>query len=77
MKEIILKIPNKHYDFFNELIEQLEFVEKIDTPTIKKSKTSAEHLKNLKIVELGLKEMQLVNQRKLKTKPTRQLLNEI
>ena len=74
---MILKIPNKHYDFFNELIEQLGFVEKVDTPTTKKSKISAEHLKNLKIVELGLKEMQLVSQGKLKTKPARQLHSEI
>ncbi len=75
MKEVTVKVPNKHYKFFNELIDQLGYVEKVK-PAAQKPLTAAQQ-KTLKGIERGLREMQLVNQGKLKTKSARDLLNEL
>ncbi len=70
MKEVTLKIPEKKYKFFMELIKSLDFV-KLDK--------GAEDLKEqqLESVKRGFEEMKLIKEGKLKTTSAKDFLDEL
>ena len=69
MKEITLKIPDKKFRFFMELIKSLDFVQVKEDGDAKE-----EIIANLKE---GFREMQLYKEGKLKGTPLQDFLNEL
>lgn len=67
MKEIIIEIEEKKYDFFLDLLRNFDFV------SIKK--TSREN--DLLFVAKGMKEAKLASEGKIKSRPAKSFLNEI
>jgi hypothetical protein len=75
MKEITVKIPEEHLEFFNELIDQLPFVERVNDTPPKKKKSEKE--KVLQDIERGFKELQLVHQGKRSSRSAKEFANEL
>lgn len=73
MKEITVKVPEEQLGFFNQLIEQLGFVEKKKVSQKKRS----DKQRILKGIEKGLKQVKLVKEGKLKARPLKNFLNEL
>ena len=71
MKEVIVKVPDKKYKFFMELIQCLGFVkvEKTDAGDSKE-----EIIANLKS---GFAEMKLIKEGKMQGTPLKDFLNEL
>ena len=72
MKQITLSISENKYPFFIELIENLDFVKVKEKESTEPTK---EEIK--KNIKQGLKELKLIEQGKLKTRPAREFLNEL
>lgn len=68
MKQITLNIPDNKYPFFLELIQNLEFVK------VQEESSSEEVLRG---IEQGLKEVKLVEEGNLKSRPVKDFLNEL
>jgi hypothetical protein len=68
MTQITIHIQDSKVPFFMELIKNFDFVKVDNHPTKEEIK------KNIK---QGLKELQLVEQGKLKTRPAKDFLNEL
>ncbi len=71
MKEVILKVPDKKYGFFMELIKSLGFVK---VEKVGEGDSKEEIVENLK---RGFEEMKLIKEGKLKTTPAKDFLNEL
>jgi hypothetical protein len=71
MKQVTLKIPEKKYPFFLELIKNLGFVKEIETSV---DLSKEEILKDLKE---SVHEVNLIKKGKLKGIPAKDLLNEL
>ena len=71
MKHISLTIPDNKYQFFLELIENLSFVEVEDDKAVDSEK------KVLKSIEQGFKEVKMVQEGKLKSRPAKEFLDEL
>lgn len=69
MKQVILNIPDNKYSFFIELIKNLKFV--------KVKEESAINEEALKSLEQGFKEIKLIQDGKLKSRPAKDFLNEL
>jgi hypothetical protein len=72
MRQIILDISDNKYSFFMELLKSFDFV-RVKEDTYKEP-TKEEVKENIK---QGLKELKLIEQGKLKTRPAREFLNEL
>lgn len=71
MKEVILKIPEKKYRFFMELIKNLGFVK------IEKEEEGDSREEIVRSIRSGFKDMKRHNEGKLKTTPAQDFLNEL
>lgn len=69
MKEVTLKIPDKKFNFFMELIKSLGFIQ-----IEEKEDSREEIIANLKE---GFKEMKLYKEGKMKGTPLKYFLNEL
>jgi hypothetical protein len=69
MQEVRLKITDNKFQFFMELVKSFDFVQ-VDTDGDSKKSI----LSNIKI---GLEEIKLAKQGKLKTTPAKDFLNEL
>jgi hypothetical protein len=67
MKQIVVEVPESKYEFFDELMAQLGFVQK------KKNKEELVYTS----IEKGLQEVNLIRAGKLPKKPIQKLLREI
>ena len=74
MKEITVKVPEEHVEFFYQLVGQLGYEKKIKKPAPKKMTEKQRILAN---IEQGLKELKLVKEGKLKARDAKDLLNEL
>jgi hypothetical protein len=87
MKQIILNIKDGKYRFFMELINSLDFVQVQDATSSSKEVDSKAKLtwddltddqKNeLKHIKSAFKQVELLKQGKLKTRPAKDLLSEL
>lgn len=68
MTLITIHIQDSKVPFFMELIKNFDFVKVEDYPTKEEVKEN---------IKQGLKELQLVKQGKLKTRPAKEFLNEL
>jgi hypothetical protein len=68
MAQITLHIKDSKVPFFMELIKNFDFVEVDEYPTKEEVK---------KNIRQGLKELQLVGQGKLKSRPAKEFLDEL
>jgi hypothetical protein len=73
-KQVTLHIPERHYNFFMELVESLSFVKKIETDNIEKPPSKKEVLNGIKE---GLQQSKLHQAGKLKLQTAQQLLDEL
>lgn len=73
MKEIIVQVPDKKFDFFIELLRSLGFTS-YKTAKADKSNSKEEVVSNVK---QGLKELALVENGKIKSRPVKELLDEL
>ena len=71
MKEVILKVPDKKYRFFMNLVKNLGFVK------IEKEEEGDSKEEIVRSIRSGLEDMQRHNEGKLKTTPTKDFLNEL
>ncbi len=69
MKQVTLNIKDDKYQFFMELVKNLDFV------LVDNDGDSKESI--LKNIKKGLEEVKLANQGKLKTTPVKDFLNEL
>ena len=67
MKQIVVEIPESKYEFFDELMAQLGFVQK------NKNKGELTYTS----IQQGLREVNLIRSGKLPKKPIQKLLREI
>ena len=67
MKEIIIEVEEKKYDFFLDLLKNFDFV------SIKK--TSRKN--DLLFIAKGMKEATLASEGKIKSRPAKSFLNEL
>ncbi|MFV0531046.1 MAG: hypothetical protein ACK5MD_06370 [Flavobacteriales bacterium] len=87
MKQIVLNIKDSKYRFFMELIKSLDFVQvqddtsgskKVDSKTKLTWNDLTDDQKNeLKHIKNAFKQVDLLKQGKLKTRPVKDLLNEL
>ncbi len=70
MKHISLTIPDHKYAFFLELVKSLKFVE------VEETYTDAEK-EVLKGIEQGFREVKLIEEGKMKSRPAKDFLNEL
>jgi hypothetical protein len=70
MKEVLLKIPERKYKFFMELIQNLDFVQVNEV----KIDSKEEIVANL---TQAFKELKLIKEGKLKGIPAKKLLDEL
>lgn len=68
MTQITIRIQDSKVPFFMELIKNFDFVKVETYPTREEIKEN---------IRQGLKELQLVEQGKLKTRPAKEFLNEV
>lgn len=68
MTQITLHIKDNKVPFFMELIKNFDFIKIDDYPTREEVKEN---------IREGLKELQLVGQGKLKSRPAKEFLNEL
>lgn len=80
MKQLVLNIPDNEYRFFLKVIKSFPFVE-VDEKKKKllelEAKLSPKSRKNWDSIKEGLKEVELIEQGKLKTKSANEFLNEL
>ncbi len=68
MKQIILSVPDKKYEFFIELVKSLEFVKEVKEPGKKEI---------LAGIRQAVEEVKLIKAGKLKGRPVQELLDEL
>jgi len=71
MKEVVLKVPDKKYNFFMELVNSLGFIK---VEKAEEGDSKAEIIDNLK---RGFKEMKQMKEGKIKGTPLKDFLNEL
>lgn len=71
MKQVTVKIPEKNFEFFMELVKSLGFVKKVEAV---EEPTKTQILHELKE---AVHELQLIEKGKLKSRPTKDLINEL
>jgi len=80
MKQIVLNIPESEYHFFMKVIKNFPFVE-VDEKRNKllalEAKLTPAKLKIWLNIKEGLKEVELIQQGKLKAKSAKEFLNEL
>lgn len=80
MKQIVLNIPESEYSFFMKVIKNFSFVE-VDEKRSKllalEEKLTPEKLEIWMGIKEGLKEVELIEQGKLKAKTAKELLDEL
>ena len=80
MKRLVLNIPDNEYRFFMKVIRNFPFVE-VDEKKNKllelESKLNTDNHKIWMSVKEGLKEVELIEQGKLKAKSGKEFLNEL
>jgi hypothetical protein len=74
MKLLTVQIPDNQYPFFIELLNRLGFIDYQAEPAELEDDSDEDIEKNIK---QGLTELDLALQGKLKTRPARELLNEL
>ena len=70
MRQILINVEEKNYEFFKELVSKLNFVEVEEVRKLSKKEV-------LQSIEQGFKEAQLIKKGKLAKKPIEKLLNEL
>ena len=73
MKQIVLSVKENKLDFFLELVRCLGFV-KVEKKEEKMSEWKKQTLANIR---RGLEEMKLVEEGKMKSRPLKELLDEL
>jgi hypothetical protein len=80
MKQLVLNIPESEYRFFMKVIKNFPFVE-VDEKKNKlielEAKLTPANQKIWGSVKKGLKEVELIEQGKMKTTPLKDFLNEL
>jgi hypothetical protein len=80
MKQVVLNIPESEYRFFMKVIRNFPFVE-VDEKKNKllelEAKLTTENRKIWSSIKEGLKEVELVEQGKMKAKSAKEFLNEL
>jgi hypothetical protein len=71
MKQVILKVPDKNYNFFMELIKNLDFVKKVE----ENDEPTREQI--LQDIKESVKEVNLIKAGKLKGIPAKDILREL
>lgn len=71
MKQIILSVPDKKYEFFIELVKSLEFVKEVE---VVKKPGKKEILAGIR---QAVEEVKLIKAGKLKGRPVQELLDEL
>lgn len=71
MKQVILSVPDKKYEFFIELVKSLEFVKEVEEVREPGKKETLEGIRQ------AVEEMKLVKAGKLKGRPAQELLDEL
>ena len=76
MRQITIQIPDNRYSFFLELMKSFDFVslKSGEVVATDSSDTDEEILNN---IQQGVEELKLINQGKLKTRPARELIDEL
>ena len=72
MKQVILSIADKKYDFFIELVKSLEFVKEVEE--VKKEPVKKEIMAGIR---QAVEEVRLIKSGKLKGRPVQELLDEL
>lgn len=80
MKQLVLNIPESEYRFFMKVIRNFPFVE-VDEKKNKllelEAKLTTENRKIWSSIKEGLKEVELIEQGKMKAKSAKEFLNEL
>ena len=71
MKEVTVQISDKKFSHFVELLKSLSYVKKVN------SSAKSSNLKVLEELKQAIKELTLIEQGKLKSRPLNNLLDEI
>ena len=78
MRQLTLQIPEHKYPFFMELMSSFDYVTFnpaiIASTAVEREDTFDEVLSN---VRHGIRELNLINQGKLKTRPAKELIHEL
>jgi hypothetical protein len=78
MRQLTIQIPDSRYSFFLELIQSFDFVSLKSGEVIATDSTDADTDEViLNNIRQGIEEMKLINQGKLKTRPARELIDEL
>ncbi len=73
MKQVILSIPDKKYEFFIKLVKSLEFIKKVEEVTTKEPGKK----EIMAGVRQAVEEVRLIKAGKLKGRPAQELLDEL
>ena len=71
MKQITVQISDRKYSHFVELLKSLDYVKKVDDTV------ASEKQKILQELRQAIKELTLIEQGKLKSRPLKNLLDEL
>jgi hypothetical protein len=72
MKQVILSVPDKKYEFFIELIKNLEFVKGVEEVSKEPGKKEI-----IAGIRQAVEEVKLIKAGKLKGRPAQELLDEL
>ena len=72
MKQVILSVPDKKYEFFIELVKSLEFVKEVEEVTKEPGKKEI-----MAGIRQAAEEVRLIKAGKLKGRPAQELLDEL
>ena len=72
MKQVVLSVPDKKYEFFIELVRSLEFVKEVEVTEKEPGKKEI-----LAGIRQAVEEVKLIKAGKLKGRPVQELLNEL
>lgn len=76
MRQITIQIPDQQYDFFMQLVRQLKFV-KIKKEILLEEQLTSSQQETWKNIKQGFEELKLVEQGKAKTRPIKEVLDEL
>jgi hypothetical protein len=77
MKQVIINIPEKKFSFFVKLMQSLDFVKVVETAPSLEHQLSSEQKETWSNIKQGFEELKSTEEGKLKTRPLRDLINEL
>lgn len=76
MRQITIQVPDQQYEFFMQLVRNLKFV-KVKQESPLESQLTSSQKKTWKNIKQGFEELKLVEQGKAKTRPLKEVLDEL